>query len=63
MRETANGNLPEPDLTLTKEDVQVMFVESFEGRTVFREMPLNSRGEWVKNWPGGFFDEDLEELF
>lgn len=63
MRETANGSLPEPELKLTKEDVQVMFVESFEGRTVFREMPLNSRGEWVKNWPGGFFDEDLEELF
>lgn len=63
MRETANGNLPEPDLTLTKDDVQVIFVESFEGRTVFREMPLNSQGEWVRNWPGGFFDEDLEELF
>jgi hypothetical protein len=63
IRETANGNLPELDLTLTKDDVQVIFVESFEGRTVFREMPLNSQGEWVKNWPGGFFDEDIEELF
>jgi hypothetical protein len=63
MRETAQGELPEQGLALTKDEVQVLFVESFEGRTVFREMPLNSRGEWVKSWPGGFFDEDLEELF
>lgn len=63
MRETAQGELSEQGLALTKDEVQVLFVESFEGRTVFREMPLNSRGEWVKSWPGGFFDEDLEELF
>jgi hypothetical protein len=63
MRETSSENLGDPDLALHREDVQVIYVESFEGRTVLREMPLNSRGEWVKSWPGGFFDEDINEIF
>ena len=63
IRETSNGSLSSPDLELTKNDLQVIYVESFEGRSVFRDMPLNSHGEWVKEWPGGFFDEALEELF
>jgi hypothetical protein len=24
---------------------------------------LNERGEFIDEWPGGFFDERLEELF
>ncbi|WP_221305513.1 AAA family ATPase [Prosthecobacter dejongeii] len=63
MRETSSDSLNAPELALSKEDVQVIYVESFEGRTVLREMPLNSRGEWVKSWPGGFFDEDINEIF
>jgi hypothetical protein len=63
MRETSAESLDAPELALYKNDIQVIFVESFEGRTVLREMPLNSRGEWVKAWPGGFFDEDLNEIF
>lgn len=63
MRETSSQTLDVPELELRKEDVQVICVENFEGRTILREMPLNSRGEWVKSWPGGFFDEDINEIF
>jgi hypothetical protein len=63
IRETANDQQPDAHLQLTTDQVQVLFVETFDGRSVFRPMPLNAKGEWVKSWPGGFFEEDLEELF
>jgi len=63
IRETANDQQPDAHLQLKSDQVQVLFVETFDGRSVFRPMPLNAKGEWVKSWPGGFFEEDLEELF
>jgi hypothetical protein len=62
MRETQNDSLPSPDLTLTPETITILFVETYEGRSIYREMPLNERGELVKAWPGGFFEEDMNEL-
>ena len=35
----------------------VLFVEPDGARSLIREMPLNERGELVKAWPGGFFEE------
>ena len=32
-------------------------------QTLIREMPLNERGDLVEAWPGGFFEEDLREIF
>jgi predicted ATPase len=46
----------------TPDQVGVFYVEIDRGKTVAREMPLNVRGELVKSWPGGFFEEDLEEV-
>ncbi len=63
IRETATNQQPSEKLTLHPDQVQVLFVEIHEGRSIFRPMPLNERGEWVKTWPGGFFEEELEELF
>ncbi len=41
----------------------MLFVEQDDAQTLIREMPLNERGELVKAWPGGFFEEDLREIF
>ena len=30
--------------------------------SIVREMPLNERGELIRDWPGGFFEEGLREL-
>jgi hypothetical protein len=46
----------------TPEDVSIMVVERDGARSVVRQMPLNERGELVKAWPGGFFEEGLREV-
>jgi predicted ATPase len=62
IRETQSDSNVAPDLALRAEAIAILFVETYEGRSVYREMPLNERGELVKAWPGGFFEEDLQEL-
>jgi predicted ATPase len=62
MRETQSSSLPSPDLKLEPDSITILFVETYEGRSIYREMPLNERGELVKAWPGGFFEEDMNEL-
>jgi len=63
MRETGAGTLPEGKPEVRPEDVNVLFVEPDGAETLIREMPLNETGELVKAWPGGFFEEDLREIF
>lgn len=63
MRQTAENNLPEGVPPVRPEDVMVLYVEPDGGRSIVREMPLNERGELVKAWPGGFFEEGLREVF
>lgn len=63
MRETLEGRLPEGLPPVRPEDVCVLFVQPDAEGSIVREMPLNKRGELVKAWPGGFFEEGLEEVF
>ena len=64
MRQTANGEpLPEGIPQVRPEDVCVLFVEPDGTRSIVREMPLNERGELVRAWPGGFFEEGIREIF
>jgi hypothetical protein len=62
MRQTSTCEISDMKLSLTADQITVLFVEIYDGRSVFREMPLNERGELIKAWPGGFFEEDFEEL-
>ena len=63
MRETSMGKLSEGAIAVRPEDVMVLFVESDGSQSIVREMPLDERGELVKAWPGGFFEEGLREIF
>ena len=65
MRQTSDGTLPDGAPAIRPEDVAVFFVEIDPGgeQTLIREMPLNEHGDLVKAWPGGFFEEDLREIF
>jgi len=63
MRETFEGKLPEGAPEVRPDHVTVLFVEPDGPRSIAREIPLNERGELVKAWPGGFFEEGLREVF
>jgi hypothetical protein len=62
MRETHDGT--RSGTPLTPADVSVLFVDPAGATSsIVREMPLNDRGELMKAWPGGFFEEGLREVF
>ena len=65
MRQTYDGTLSNGHPRMRSEDIAVYFVEiDPDGtETLIREMPLNERGDLVEAWPGGFFEEDLREIF
>jgi hypothetical protein len=63
MRETSEGKLSDGQQPLRPDDVIVLYVEPDGLSSIIREMPLNERGELVKAWPGGFFEEGLREIF
>lgn len=62
MRETATDSLPEGSPPVRPEDVAILYVERSPTGTTVRELPLNERGQLVKAWPGGFFEEGLNEV-
>ena len=63
IRETHRGDLPDGSPAVHPKDVVVLFVEPDGQGSIIREMPLNERGELVKAWPGGFFEEGMREIF
>ena len=62
MRETFEDRIEEDRFPVTPSDIAVLFVEVHNSRTIIREMPINEHGDLVKAWPGGFFEEDIEEV-
>lgn len=62
MRETAEGRLPKGQAPVRPSDVAVIYVENLGKESIAREMPLNEKGELVRDWPGGFFEEGLREI-
>lgn len=63
IRQTFEDKVQEGKPRITPDDVCVLYVEPGENGSIVREMPLNERGELVKGWPGGFFEEALDEMF
>lgn len=62
IRETFHEKLPEGVPPVKPSDISVLYVEPDGPRSIVREMQLNERGELVKSWPGGFFEEGLNEV-
>ena len=49
---------------ISPERVAVLHVEKCgNGSSIVRRLRLNNQGEFIDEWPGGFFDERIEELF
>jgi predicted ATP-dependent endonuclease of OLD family len=49
--------------TLNPESIQVLYVDQdSEGASHIHELPISPSGEFLAEWPNGFFDDRLEEL-
>jgi predicted ATPase len=63
IRETTNGELPEGAMAVRPEDVAVLHVRPGKSGAEVVEIPIRPDGEFITDWPGGFFPERAEELF
>ncbi len=61
-RETAEDSLENEALACSKDDVQVIFCESSDGKTLLRPISITDEGEFDAPWPNGFFNERMGEL-
>lgn len=48
---------------LRPEDVGVLFVEPLSQGSRFTELRLDEEGDFIDEWPGGFFEESFHEKF
>lgn len=61
IRQTHDGELPEGVPPASRDDIAVYLIQN-EGKGVaVMQMRLNHRGEFVKPWPQGLFEESLRE--
>jgi predicted ATPase len=63
IRETAKGVLPEGIPAVTPEDIAVHFVESTDSGPRIRRIEIDEDGDFIDEWPGGFFEESYREKF
>jgi len=63
MRQTADGTLPDGLPPVRPEDVALLYVSPGPEGRVVQDIGLNERGELIKAWPGGFFEEGFNEMF
>lgn len=63
VRELGDNELPPGVPGLKPSDISVVYVEATERGPVFRRLRVSDSGDFVDNWPKGFFEERAEELF
>jgi predicted ATPase len=63
IRETTNGEVAEGGVAVRPEDVAVLYVRPGKDGADVVEIPIRPDGEFITDWPGGFFPERAEELF
>ena len=49
--------------TLRAKDVSVLYVEPTANGSLVHELRLQADGEFLDEWPDGFFEESFNELF
>ncbi|RAK59566.1 hypothetical protein DJ021_07000 [Phenylobacterium hankyongense] len=63
VRETSANELPPGMMPLTAEDMAVTYVETSDDGVRFRPLKVSAEGDFLDQWPKGFFEERAEELF
>ncbi len=63
IREAADDELPEHLPAICPEDVAVNYFDRVGDAIVVTQLRINSEGEFIDNWPHGFFDERIGEMY
>jgi len=63
IREQADAESPDTLQSINKDSVSVQYVESTPEGTRFSRKRIDGDGDFIDEWPNGFFDERDEELF
>jgi AAA15 family ATPase/GTPase len=65
IRETTLGKqLPNSPLSLSKEDVSVLYFDPQpDGTTTVKQLRVSTQGDFIDRWPRGFFDERAKDIF
>lgn len=63
IRQATEGEITDEELLLKAEDIAVQYVEPSAYGTQFKRLRVNDDGDFIDEWPQGFFDERDEELF
>ncbi|MCC6651668.1 MAG: AAA family ATPase [Candidatus Eisenbacteria bacterium] len=63
IRETAGGELPEGHPGLRPAQLAVVYLERGLGGTIVHQLRVDDQGEFIDQWPKGFFEERSRELF
>lgn len=63
IRETTENEVPPGAIGLSPNDLAVIYVESSDSGVHFRPLRVDVEGEFIDQWPKGFFEERAKELF
>lgn len=63
IRETSERSLPPGVIALEPTDLSVIYVEGSDDGVQFRALRVDRDGEFLDQWPKGFFEERAGELF
>jgi len=63
IRQESGDEVPPGKDGLTKESISVQYVEPSSAGTQFRKLRIDDSGDFLDDWPNGFFEERDEELF
>ena len=63
IRETKENELPSYLEAFSEENLSVIFVEMEDSGVKFRQLRVDDDGDFIDQWPQGFFEERIEELF
>lgn len=63
IRETSSGRLPENFAAVRPKDVRVIYLKPAEDGTEVHVLDITDGGDFINDWPDGFFMEREEELF
>ena len=63
IRETTRNSLTEGKPPIKPEDVAILYVQPGENGSTVQELRIDEQGRFLDNWPQGFFEERLDEMF